>query len=590
MTCIMYHKKQLKSWFYLMFLGLPVLAKSSPDGHKTCGFTRYNAREKTVKEPMDQPPRFDDVAQLEAFCDTRALPFVRIDEALQRVGADEGKQEALRNAYGLEPMPPTQLREEDSDLVAVLEHKNSESNYHGEVVSTVAHVVQRALEPQQDRKSLYIGATINPDYRRLHTPHLFDSVQQLLESKGIAAFNTSIRWNNEAMRFDNYSGDTARYQRLHNIRAFVVDSAGNDGAVGQYHKPYQKHNMVSHVPPLVVRVGAASKQADGSWAVDGYSAANGPAFVAPVAEEVALRWGEEGEESAVIGTSVAAPCSSAMLSKLNKRFGAYLTKEQILYGVLASCDQIMHVKEHVMGDENQRYVRTPKDKPLHYLKNAAGMNFDPEYAGFGLINVQAANHILSQMVAMAQKTGAISQPQTDLEIVKCFPEASIKQADGKYHYTVQTKPGLGLKTVFALEYDMGDEWGNIMKGSSQKPDDEITVISPSATRLPLVLSKCNYVKNLVVTSSHAFAGEETGGMWEILTDQPLRRLCVSQHHFQSHDLVRDVSRALLQQPIPDLSHARTMYELQQAPDATVQQVQWVQGYVQPPHSDFQQRS
>jgi hypothetical protein len=341
---------------------------------------------------------------------------------------------------------------------------------------------------------------------------------------------------------------------LWNIAAFVVDSTGNDGRHGQngdWRFATQKHNAVSHAPPLAVHVGAAAADTEGKWHIEGYSSANSPTFVAPVFPNYAALWDPSREPEGLTGTSAAAPYVSGVLAALDRRYGKYLTREQILYAMMATCEQV----EDVRPSGN----KTRAAKPLDYFTNKAGLAYNPEYAGFGLIQPYAADKLLSQMVALTQATPqSITLPEEDeVWMTMLPPEQQPKNESGHYVCDIQMKAGIALKTTLDMEF--ADKFG------------EVWLTSPRGTRLPLVKSSLPVSpsgqvvekNSFSMSTTHGFAGEPLVGTWRVESTEPIIKLQMNQHHFKENDIVSQLDiPKLLAADIPSLANAKPLNDLQ----------------------------
>ena len=294
------------------------------------------------------------------YCNQRGIP-VGLDFKKIATGGDLDSFLAFCGRYRLTPVPQNGLKEPGASLILVMETKMNRN--HGEVVAAIADEVGQSLSPRV--RTAYIHASINPNYRATFEREMKDKVSELLENQGAAVIHTSIGWDDLDLVMGS---DSAMSQKEHlsNIAAFVVDSAGNDGWFGIDGKgaPHQKHNAVSHYPPLVVHVGAVGIAEGGKPIVDGYSSANGPACVAPVYGSIMVNWADGEKKAPVIGTSAAAPYVSGGLGALNAEYGKYLTREQMLYAVLMTCQKV-----DTVGAWEKK---TPKALTLEYQQNAKG--------------------------------------------------------------------------------------------------------------------------------------------------------------------------------------------------------------------------
>ena len=219
-----------------------------------------------------------------AFCDEKHIPYGSQFDALTQ--PTEDMRQKFAAAYEPPALPPTGLQQPGASTILVFESKvhpkdrPEQMSLHGELVAAVADHVGRSLTPGVE--TLYVQTSINPSYRATATNaagefierQWLEPVNALMENQGVPVIHTSIGWQNENLNFRTMG---KQMRELWNVTAFVVDSAGNQGSLGYHNEPgspYQKHNVVSHAPPLVVHVGAAAKDADGSWHAEGYSSAN----------------------------------------------------------------------------------------------------------------------------------------------------------------------------------------------------------------------------------------------------------------------------------------------------------------------------
>ncbi len=443
--------------------------------------------------------------------------------------------------YRLPPIPQNGLKEPGASLILVMETKMNRN--HGEVVAAIADEVGRSLSPRV--RTAYIHASINPNYRATFEREMKDKVSELLENQGAAVIHTSIGWDDLDLIMGS---DSAMSQKEHlsNIAAFVVDSAGNDGWFGADGKgiPQQKHNAVSHYPPLVVHVGAATIAEGGKPVVDGYSTANGPACVAPVHGSVMVNWADGEKKAPVIGTSAAAPYVSGGLGALNAEYGKYLTREQMLYAVLMTCQKV-----DTVGAWEKK---TPEAATLEYKKNAKGLSYNPTYAGFGLVDFHKAEQVIRHMVAHAQANPqSITVPMEEMARISVLPSRQEPRDDGMYEYRLKMEEGIALKTSFDIMFE--------------KKRGDVKIISPEGTEYPAVLSKAykNGYHGLGMTTMHGWAGEKTGGEWVVVSPVPIRAIEMRSHQFGARDLVQNITPDILSQPLPNIADARTLKELRE---------------------------
>lgn len=488
-----------------------------------------------------------------AFCEEKGIPCSTDFDVVTQPTLDT--QREFADAYDIPPLPATDLPEKGGSTILVFEQIEKDwENYHGSMVSAVANRVGNNLEPGVE--TLFVHAGINSHYRKQHQPQLTAPVSELIANQGVPVIHTSIGWDDDHLSFKD--GLEEQTDELWKVTAFVVDSAGNNGAcdsAGNTNAPFQKHNAVSHSPPLVVHVGAAAKDAQGNWNVEGYSSANSPTFLGRVAPDKKALWNKNLAPEALTGTSIAAPDVSGLLAALNRRYGAYLTREQILYAIIATCDRVDHVNAYAEQIGGKLWQKTPARKALQYVANAAGLHYNPEYAGFGLIRPQKADALLAQMVQLTQANSAtITVPVEERKKIS-IPNIDEQPIDerGNYVYEISMPSGIALKTTLDLEF--AEKYG------------AVSVISPSGTRLPLTMSKrppaADGKKDLFsLSTTHGWAGEPLEGVWRIESSEPLRQLQMNQHHFMANDIVAQLDvNALLNAPRPMLANARPLTEL-----------------------------
>lgn len=475
---------------------------------------------------------FDEIIK---YCADHNIPF-DID-FIKRVVISDSILREFEAAYKLPEFPKTTLPKRGSNVVLVMESKQGASN-HGEVVATIASAVGSSLS--NSVQTVYIKASINPTYRQIHEGDSHKTISILMENLGPAVFHTSIGWEDKRL-FQGSTFSDSHQSHLGEITAFVVDSAGNDGMYGDSGTfvPAQKHNAVSHIPPLVVHVGAAELKEDGSYHIAGYSSANSPTFVAPVKPAVKLKWHGDRDIEPVLGTSSSAPFVSGGLAALNDIYGRYLTKEQILYAVIATCEKI--------NDVDKFGKKTPDDLKISYKKNAAGNEYNSDYAGFGLVDFHKAEKLLAHMAHYAQEhPQQITIPEQTSAKISITSSDEHKDENGKFRYKLQMPSGLCLKTIFSINF-------------VEEAGKEVVVKSPSGSEYPVVLSR--FLKGFGISTTHAWAGEKLEGEWEIITDSPVKNITMTSHHFQARDLIKDVRFEEIENlERPDLSHAKTVVE------------------------------
>ena len=455
-------------------------------------------------------------------------------------------------AYAMQPLPSTDLPESGGGAVVVFESPTNINNvgaeYHGHMVTSIADRVGSNL--LSGVGATYVQASVNPNYRQRYESYCPESVRKLAEHQGISVISTSMGWEDVSVSFRG----TLNKEELDlwNISAFVVDSAGNDGRYGEdgdWDLAVQKQNAVSHAPPLTVHVGAAAADANGKWHIEGYSSANSPTFVAPVFPNRSAIWDPSRPPEVLTGTSAAAPYVSGVLAALDRRYGKYLTREQILYALMATCERV--------EDVTPWDKKTPKQETLDYVTNTAGLAYNPEYAGFGVIKPYQADKLLSHMVALTQeKPLSITLPEEEAVRVDT-PAATeqIKNDKGLYSYDIEMPAGRVLKTTLDMEF--ANNFG------------EVSIVSPSGTRLPLVRSWLSVVPEgaapdlFGMSTSHGWAGEKLAGTWRVESTQPIIKLQMNQHHFKENDIIGQLDiPKLLATPTPSLRNAKPLDELQ----------------------------
>jgi hypothetical protein len=253
-------------------------------------------------------------------------------------------------------------------------------------------------------------------------------------------------------------------------------------------------------------------------------------------------WSTSRDPEGVTGTSAGGPYAGGVLAALNRRYGSYLTREQILFAVIAACDPVTHVT--AFGNQ------TPQDIDIEYHKNGAGLLYNAEYGGFGLLNPHKADHILGHMVALTQAAPESITVPTEVRVeIDTNSGEPFHHSDGLYHYDVVMPPGYALKTTVEVEF--------------VKNQGAVSLTSPSHTTFPVAVSwtQANGVRYGIGTS-HAWTGENLGGIWRISSTQPIKRLRLNQHHFLEGDVVHNLDIAgLLQTSVPDLSNAVPLTEL-----------------------------
>ena len=480
--------------------------------------------------------------QIIAFCIEHNIPYSLPADFKERVLPSPALQEVFTRSYGLARLPPTTLRHKGSSTIIALERKapNPKANNHGEVIATISDSVGKQLQPRVD--VIYIQTDPNPAYREAHHPDVNEPLKRLLEQQGVPVIFSCVEWDDAWLLLDGITHD-GQFDHLGKFTGFFVDSAGNDGlfgADGQKKFATQKHRASSHAPPLAVSVGAVEQTENGT-VIAGWSSANGPTLLAPVAHQAKIKWDSEREAESATGTSAACPYVGGVLAALNAEYGAYLTREQILYAVIATCEPILNVA--AFGSHTlQPYTIT-------YPENAAGLKFNAWVGGFGEIKPYRADKILAHMVAITQQnSNLITDPIPTSAVVFVPNPTQQKPSDGLYTYELELPAdgGIALKTTLEVEY-VGQH-------------GQIYVTSPSGTTLPMVTSMLPIfnIKALTeekayfgLSTTHGWAGENLGGKWRITSPTPIRRLRFNNHHFLEGDIIHnlDVAR-LLKTPVP----------------------------------------
>ncbi len=495
--------------------------------------------------------KYKTALEIAQYCNQHDIPYVMPTLNIERVLPTQLLQELFERNFGIRPLSSTTLQHEGASTVIALEsmNVNNPTSLHGQVMSTISEHVGAGLWP--GIQSIYIQADANPEFRRAFTQTLDQPLKTLLEDQGVPVVLSSVGWNDLNLGFDHKPGD--QFDHFWRVPAFVVSSAGNEGLKGEHgtmDAPLQKHMASSHAPPLAVSVGAAEK-GEGGFYIPGYSAANSPTFLAPVAQKAKIKWKPESDPEDIIGTSAAGPYAGGVLASLNKRYGSYLTREQILFAVLATCDKTIVVKPFAK--------QTPYEYSIFYLPNAAGLTYNSGPGGFGLINAHRADHILAHMVAMTQQNPELVTVPTEHRVeLKIKNAPSFVAKDGNYYYDIELPEGYALKTTIEAEFTN--------KRGKDVRHGQITLTSPSGTKFPMVTSRSQThgIFNGLSTS-HAWAGEQMGGRWRVCSSEPISRLRLSAYHFLEGDIVRQLDNDKLNEwhvtPAPDLSYAIPLTEL-----------------------------
>ncbi len=505
-------------------------------------------------------------SQISRFCVENEIPF-SVDFAKTVLDPELGVDaNAFKQAYNLPHFTPKGLTERGASVILAMESK--QGNNHGEVVAAIADEVASSLmgisnlmtsiDGEDNAKTtLQVQRSINPAFRKSFEKEGNEEIKALMEDNGAAVIVTSIGWEDKKLMMDQPHADE-QLEHLWNISAFVVDSTGNDGmtgADGTLEKPFQKHNGVTHGSSLTVRVGAAKwDDKSAGYVVEGYSSANSPTMLGVVHPEVKVNWGlkdDEGklkEPSDVSGTSAANPWVGGVLDAFNNQFGRYLTREEILYGIISTADKPERVRN--FGK------KTRAGHALEYVENAAGNAYNPVYAGFGVPNIAKAEKLLAHMVEYAQEHPEQISMAAE-STVKYSPPKEEKQKvneEGKYEYTLEKKAGLNLNVTFGVLFE--DKRGDVV------------VTSPSGTTLPLTLSvgknadATSPVNRFSISTTEGFAGEMTEGKWKVTSTTPIESLKIRSYSMKANDLVKDVRYDdVAQLPMPDLSRAKPLDKL-----------------------------
>ncbi len=492
--------------------------------------------------------QFTTLQQIVDFCKEHNIPYAL--DFKDHVLPSATLQELFTRSYALKYLPPTTLQYKGTSTIIALETKNPNAapNYHGEVVSTISGFVGAQLQPGVD--VIYIKTDPNPAFRAAFAQHIKEPIEWLLENHGVPVVFSCVAWDDLRMTFDH--SKHGQFEHFWKVTGFVVDSIGNEGLFGPegtIKYPVQKHRASTHAPPLAVSVGAAEQTKNG-MVIAGYSSVACPTFIAPVKSEAKIKWGPNKDPEGVIGTSAACPYTGGVLAALNGRYGPYLTREQILFALIATCEKVTQVAAF---DKH-----TPQAYQVQYEANAAGLTYNAGPGGFGLINPHKADHILAHMVALTQQDpDLITVPTEERVEVTVQNPAKQKPINGIYVYDVELPPGYALKTTLEVEY-VGQH-------------GQIKVASPSGTKFSMVTSMLpiHDIKTLTeekayygLSTTHAWTGEDMGGKWRITSATPIRRLRFNNHHFLEGDIIHNLDIAtLLKTPVPDLSMAIPLIDL-----------------------------
>ena len=487
--------------------------------------------------------RITDIPSLTTYCDTHNIPHTVFAPAVDNVIFPTAKLKAdFLHAYKIPSLRSHGLATSGASAIMVFEcpiFDEGKQSYHAEVGVAIAEQVGNSLV--SGVQAARIHTDMNPNYRSAFDKDRVASVKALIEDQGIPVVMHNREWPDLELVFDDKRDD-----HFWRATAFVVDSTGNEGMRGKDGKkphPSQKHDLSFHAPPLVVHVGAASCCGDGLWRIEGYSSANSPTFLAPVMPHLSAVWAEHKSPESITGTSAAGPYCGGVLAALNHIYGAYLTREQILYALAATSTLITDVMPFD--------PHTPKSKTIAYKQNATGLLYNAEYAGFGLIDPYLADHVLAHMVALTQlKPETITIPTEERIKLEIKNGAKTRRnEDGLYYYDVVMPAGHALKTT--LEIDFDKEFG------------DVKLTSPAGTEFPMIMSRS--IKDgtsFGMSTSHAWLGESLAGKWRITSTTPIKGLRLNHHHFLPGDIIHNLDTAkLLRTPTPDLSHAIPLREL-----------------------------
>ncbi len=511
-------------------------------------FSLAESAVKTSRLERSNRAQFTTVQHIVDFCTEHNIPYAL--DFKKDVLPTQTLQEVFAKNYALQYLPPTTLQHKGVSTIIALESKNLNDapNYHGEVISTISGFVGQQLQPGVD--VIYIKTDPNPAYREEYAKHIKRPLEWLLENQGVPVVFSCVGWDDACLTFDHVA--QGQFDHFWKVTGFVVDSAGNNGRYGPDGTlafPTQKHRASSHAPPLTVSVGAVEYTKDG-MVIAGYSSISSPTFLAPVANNAKIIWKPSKEPEDIIGTSAACPYVGGVLAALNGRYGPYLTREQILYALIATCEKVTKVAAFSK--------HTPQAYTIDYKPNAAGLTYNAGAGGFGLINPHKADHLLAHMVAMSQHAPDLITVPTE-ERVELVVEAGAHQKDakGNYCYDIELPRGYALKTTVEVEY-VG------MHG-------QVTITSPSGTKFPMVTSMLPILNIQALTeekayyglsTSHAWTGENMEGKWRITSATPIHRLRFSNHHFLEGDIIHNLDvDGLLRTPVPDLSNAIPLIDL-----------------------------
>ena len=403
--------------------------------------------------------------------------------------------------------------------------------------------------------SVYVQADPELEYRKAFQPELADPMTALFKNQGAAVISSCVEWNDLQFGFDHTPN--SQFELLWHTTAFALTSAGNNGLHGpngDIKIPTQKHMAFYHAPPLAASVGAVewgertSELTEGFY-IPGYSSANGPTFLAPVAPHAKVKWKNGNEPEAITGSSAAEPYAAAVFARLNKRFGPYLTREQIYFAVIATCRKTVMVHKY---DK-----QTPHDYSIVYNKNAAGHAFNDGPGGFGMIDAERAHHLLAHMVVLTQKNPDLITEPKEVRAEPPIPENPEKYAakDGFYYYEIELPAGYALKTTIEAQFTNAP--------GVDVSHGQIRMTSPSGTEIAMVTSR-SYKHGVFngASTTQGFAGEPTAGTWCVRSTQPISRLRISAHRFMEGDVIHQLDlEKLMAAPLPYIQNAVPLVEL-----------------------------
>ncbi len=491
--------------------------------------------------------------ELAEFCKKHNIPHVL--DATSMVLPTRELQDLFSKEYPISWFPDIGLRQEGASTVIALESKNKDSpdSLHGHVMSAISGYVAKKLGMVTD--SVYIQADPELEYRVAFQPALVDPMTTLLKDQGAAVISSCVEWNDLFLDFGHKAD--SQYELFWHTTAFAFTSAGNNGLYGpdgDIKVPTQKHMAFCHAPPLAASVGAVewgertSMLTEGFY-IPGYSSANGPTFLAPVAPLAKVKWKNDKEPEAITGSSAAEPYAAGVFAALNKRFGPYLTREQILFAVIATCDKTTQV--HKFDKQ------TPDDYSIIYKPNAAGHTFNDGPGGFGMINPYKAHRLLAHMVLLTQNNPDLITEPTEVRAELPIPKnpASYAAKDGFYYYEIELPAGYALKTTIEAQFTNA-EGVDVAHG-------QLRMTSPSGTEFAMVTSR-SYKDGVFngVSTTHGFTGEQTAGTWRVRSTEPISHLRISAHRFMEGDVVHQLDiKRLMNTPEPYIQNAVPLVEL-----------------------------